>query len=69
MHSDDAGRFGIKAGAVPRRNASVDVLNPLLRMAIITGVDSAVALHISRGDNLNASRQRKYPTGAASLLT
>lgn len=54
MHSDDAGRFGIKAGAVPRRNASVDVLNPLLRMAIITGVDSAVALHISRGDNLNA---------------
>ena len=36
-------------------------LNPLLRIAVIAGVDSAVKLHIQRGDNLNG-RDRKGMT-------
>lgn len=32
----------------------MDILNPLLRMAAIAGVEVAVRLHISRGDNLDA---------------
>lgn len=36
-------------------------LNPLLRIAVIAGVDSAVKLHIQRGDNLDG-RDRKGMT-------
>src|SRR6218665_2604707 len=30
------------------------VLSPFLRMAVVAGVQSAVQIHIHRGDNLNA---------------
>jgi RNA polymerase primary sigma factor len=29
-------------------------MNPLMRMAVLAGVDTAVRLHIRRGDNLDA---------------
>ena len=34
--------------------ADINSLNRLLRMASINGVESAVRIHIDRGDNLNA---------------
>ena len=34
--------------------ASIKPLNHFLRMAIVAGVESAVRIHIERGDNLNA---------------
>ncbi|CAM9288651.1 unnamed protein product, partial [Ectocarpus sp. 12 AP-2014] len=40
---------------------SVKSLNPLLRIALIAGVESAVKLHIHRGDDLNA-RDKKGMT-------
>jgi RNA polymerase primary sigma factor len=54
MHADDAGRASFKTDVAHGRDLGGAVLNPLLRMAIITGVETAVALHISRGDELNA---------------
>ncbi|MCG5514811.1 MULTISPECIES: sigma-70 family RNA polymerase sigma factor, partial [unclassified Ectothiorhodospira] len=39
-------------------------LNPLLRLAVITGVESAVKLHIGRGDDLDAHDAR----GATPLM-
>src|SRR6218665_1454794 len=46
----------------PRRSVRVadmadqyaPVLSPFLRMAVVAGVQSAVQIHIHRGDNLNA---------------
>lgn len=54
MNSDDASHASIKTDFAHGGDVSTLVLNPLLRMAIITGVESAVSLHIQRGDNLNA---------------
>lgn len=54
MRADDAGQASSKTDVARRSDLGGAVLNPLLRMAIITGVEAAVALHISRGDDLNA---------------
>lgn len=54
MHADDAGPASSKTDVARRSDLGGAVLNPLLRMAIITGVEAAVLLHISRGDDLNA---------------
>lgn len=35
-------------------------LNRLLRMAVVAGVESAVRIHIQRGDNLNARDDRGF---------
>lgn len=54
MRADDAGQASLETDVARRSDLGGAVLNPLLRMAIITGVETAVALHISRGDDLNA---------------
>lgn len=43
---------------------SVSKLHPLLRLAVISGVETAVRLHISRGDDLNA----RDASGATPLI-
>jgi RNA polymerase primary sigma factor len=53
MQADDTSRIGFKPDARQTDVGGV-ALNPLLRVAVIAGVESAVAVHISRGDDLNA---------------
>jgi RNA polymerase primary sigma factor len=54
MQPDDAYRVSLKIDGSPHSDLGGAVLNPLLKMAVIMGVETAVALHISRGDDLNA---------------
>lgn len=60
MHADDAGPASFETDVAHRSDLGSAILNPLLRMAIITGVEAAVALHISRGDDLNARDSDGY---------
>lgn len=54
MQVDDAGQASCKPDVAQQGGVGEGVLNPLLRVAVITGVEAAVALHISRGDDLNS---------------
>ncbi|WP_312602650.1 sigma-70 family RNA polymerase sigma factor [Pseudomonas luteola] len=45
-------------------DSRIDVINPLLRMAVIAGVETAVKHHIKRGDNLDARDSK----GATALM-
>ncbi len=55
LFSSRLGRQSQSATLVDSRTATVDEpLNRLLRIAVFAGVESAVKLHIKRGDNLNA---------------
>ena len=38
--------------------ASKQLLNPLLKLAAISGVEAAVRLHVRRGDDVNATDER-----------
>lgn len=53
MNADDAGQASLEAQVAQQGDLGGAILNPLLRMAVITGVESAVTLHILRGDDLN----------------
>lgn len=54
MNADDAGQASLNDQIAQQSNLGSASLNPLLRMAVITGVESALSLHISRGDDLNS---------------